>query len=298
MNEYSIIDLFRQEIQTQVTIFRETLGVLRTQPFSMTELERATQAAHSVWGTARLVDLEVASNLAEALKQCFLAAQNKTVTLGEEQIELLLHASDLLLSMSKAVDRDFEQWLSDYSWDLATTQKAISILLSGNVVTGEMPVAQLDNISSMNAVTGETPVPQLLVAQSDAIHSVNELTGETPVPQLPVAQLDEIHSVNVLTGETPVPQLLVAQLDEIHSVNVLTGETPVPQLPIAQSDAIHSVNALSRDDDGSMMDLFRLEAEAQIAVMNDGLLALESNPRSAQALETLMRAAHSIKGSA
>ncbi|MUG96689.1 response regulator, partial [Scytonema sp. UIC 10036] len=224
-NEYSIIDLFRQEIQTQVTTFREALGVLRTQPFSMTELEQATQAAHSVWGIARLVDLEVASNLAEAMKQCFLAAQNKTVTLGEEQIELLLHASDLLLSISKAADKNFQQWLSDYSWDLATTQKAISILLNVNVLKDEM-------------------------------------TGEMPVPQLP--QLQEL------------PQL--------------------PELP--ESDEVSSVNVLPGDDDGSMMDLFRLEAEAQIAVMNDGLLALESNPRSAQALETLMRAAHSIKGSA
>ncbi len=50
--------------------------------------------------------------------------------------------------------------------------------------------------------------------------------------------------------------------------------------------------------DTSMLDLFRLEVEAQAAILNEGLLSLESNPQSAQALESLMRAAHSVKGAA
>jgi two-component system sensor histidine kinase and response regulator WspE len=50
--------------------------------------------------------------------------------------------------------------------------------------------------------------------------------------------------------------------------------------------------------DNSMLDLFRLEVEAQLNILNTGLLSLESNPTSAQDLEALMRAAHSIKGAA
>ncbi len=49
----------------------------------------------------------------------------------------------------------------------------------------------------------------------------------------------------------------------------------------------------------SLMDLFRSEADGQIALMTEGLLALEdeSTPSPA-ALEALMRAAHSLKGAA
>ena len=47
-----------------------------------------------------------------------------------------------------------------------------------------------------------------------------------------------------------------------------------------------------------MMDLFRLEAEAQVTILNNGLLVIENKPQSAQELEALMRAAHSIKGAA
>ena len=49
----------------------------------------------------------------------------------------------------------------------------------------------------------------------------------------------------------------------------------------------------------SLMDLFRSEADGQTALLTEGLLALEgSGVPSASALESLMRAAHSLKGAA
>jgi two-component system, chemotaxis family, sensor histidine kinase and response regulator WspE len=47
-----------------------------------------------------------------------------------------------------------------------------------------------------------------------------------------------------------------------------------------------------------MLDLFRVEAETQVALLTSGLLELERAPAAARPLETLMRAAHSIKGAA
>ncbi len=48
----------------------------------------------------------------------------------------------------------------------------------------------------------------------------------------------------------------------------------------------------------SMLDLFRLETETQTALLASELLELEQNPSAEQKLETLMRAAHSMKGAA
>jgi two-component system sensor histidine kinase and response regulator WspE len=49
----------------------------------------------------------------------------------------------------------------------------------------------------------------------------------------------------------------------------------------------------------SLMDLFRSEADGQVALMAEGLLALEdASTPSPAALESLMRAAHSLKGAA
>ena len=46
------------------------------------------------------------------------------------------------------------------------------------------------------------------------------------------------------------------------------------------------------------MDLFRSEAEGQVATLSEGLIGLEGAVGAAQAIEPLMRAAHSLKGAA
>jgi two-component system, chemotaxis family, sensor histidine kinase and response regulator WspE len=48
----------------------------------------------------------------------------------------------------------------------------------------------------------------------------------------------------------------------------------------------------------SLLDLFSMEVKAQVAAINNNLLALERNPQPKTELAALMRAAHSIKGAA
>src|SRR5215510_10210909 len=48
----------------------------------------------------------------------------------------------------------------------------------------------------------------------------------------------------------------------------------------------------------SLLDLFRVEAENQTAILTSGLLELERGNTDPQLLETLMRATHSLKGAA
>src|SRR5712691_10456708 len=48
----------------------------------------------------------------------------------------------------------------------------------------------------------------------------------------------------------------------------------------------------------SMLELFRAEAENQTSILSSGLLELERDAASEQLFESLMRAAHSLKGAA
>lgn len=240
MSAHSKLELFRQEIEAQVVILKKALPVLRTQPFSTIEFEQATQAAHSAWGTARIVKMEAISNLAQLMKECLIAAQNQAVSLGDEQIDVLLHASDLLLSMSRVANGELEHWMSEHSWDLATTQKAISRVLNSGATVAEVG------------------------SQPSAVGDSEKETGNE-------------EQETELNAPTSPPSLALS----------------VSPTPPAPSSAPPPLSV-----DSSMMELFRLEAEAQVTILNDGLLALENNPQSARALETLMRAAHSIKGAA
>ncbi|MEH2382880.1 MAG: hybrid sensor histidine kinase/response regulator [Nostoc sp.] len=272
MNDYNLLDLFCQEIETQVSILKESLTTLRTQPSSLTDLEQATKAVHSIWGSAKFVEREAAANLAQIMKECFLAAQNSTVTLGDEQIDLLLHSCHLLLSIGKAAEVEFEHWMSEHSWELSTTQKAISIFLGSgttNVSFQKQEIAANLSPSSTFSSSESTVITTEAVSQSSIIF-VQELEPEINVRLNPWS---EAHSTLVISN---------ASTQEIPPITVTASENLTPIV----------------NDDGSMMDLFRLELETQVNLMNEGLLALENNPKSAQALETLMRAAHSIKGAA
>src|SRR6202035_4050369 len=51
-------------------------------------------------------------------------------------------------------------------------------------------------------------------------------------------------------------------------------------------------------EDSSLFDLFRMEAEEQVRVLQVELIQLEAGATSAVVLEDLMRAAHSLKGAA
>ncbi len=55
---------------------------------------------------------------------------------------------------------------------------------------------------------------------------------------------------------------------------------------------------MSDMSDFSMQELFRIEAENQTATLTEGLLSLERDAQARDVLESLMRAAHSIKGAA
>ena len=226
MSDYTLTELFRQETETQITTLKQCLSLLKTQPASQTEIERAINATHNLWGMTQIIEKPAAANIAKLMKDCFIALQKQTCTLGEEQIDILMHAGDLLLNMSQTPEQELEQWISLHTWDLTITQKSISIfLLSGS--------------------------------------------ASTP-PPAPASSKEPVETTN------PPAQPNLAQ----------TNPTPI---------TTPSNFTLT---DSSMMELFRLEIEAQASLLNNGLLALESQPQSAQDLEALMRAAHSIKGAA
>lgn len=213
MRDYSMLDLFRQEVETQVATLKQSLSILKRQPSLVSELETATRSLHAIAGSAQIIELEAAANLAAEMKAGLIASQEHSIDLTEAQIDQLLHAGDLLVGMSNASEKDLERWLAEHTEDLSSTQAAIALLAS--------------------------------------------LRSDTP-----------INSTD-------------ASRDSSRPAPVDPPTEPPPML-----------------GDSSMMELFRLEVEAQATILTNGLLALETQPQSAQELEALMRAAHSVKGAA
>lgn len=214
MRDYSTLDLFRQEVETQVKSLKQSLSILKQQPSQKGELDTAIRSLHAIVGSAQLIEIDVAATLSEKMRVRLIAVQNSSTPLTDALVDRLLHAGDLLIEISDATSNGtLENWLSQHLEDLAQTQAAI---------------------------------------------------GEGDKEAIP---------------PVPLPQRATEPEDSILS------DDPKPNPPSLLLDS-------------SMMELFRLEVESQATLLNNGLLALETQSHSAQELEALMRAAHSVKGAA
>ncbi len=237
-----MLELFRQEVDTHIATLKQCLSILKTQPTAINELEQAIQAAHLLWGNTRIVELDVASNLVQLMKDGLIAAQKQNICLDEEKTEIFLHASDLLLGMSQAIDGNLTAWVKAHALDWNTTLKTIAKI--GNKEEG---------------------IDDLLLVTDNSL----EITDNSP---------QVADNSPQITDNSPQA-----------TDNSPSTSSPPPSPP---------AEVLKLDIDPEMMDLFRLEAEAQVVILNSGLLVIENSPQSMQDLESLMRSAHSIKGAA
>ncbi|PSB20395.1 hybrid sensor histidine kinase/response regulator [Phormidesmis priestleyi ULC007] len=272
MSDYSMLDLFRQEVETQVKSLKQSLSILKQQPSLGGELDTAIRSLHAITGSAQLVEIAAVATLSETMRVRLMAMQANSIALSDVLIEQLLHAGDLLVEMSDATE-EIDRWLSDHAEDLAQTQTAI---VGGNGESMPPPIQQR---------TGHTEV-----IESSSDHQVRPPSPprETKVQSPPI--------LGDLGGEDLGND--GSKDSRVHDTIPKEIRANPPETPDLKPPNDPQPNPPSLLLDSSMMDLFRLEVEAQATLLNNGLLALETQPRSAQELEALMRAAHSIKGAA
>lgn len=97
LSHLSLLELFREEAQTQTRVLSDGLLALEHRPTDASELEACMRAAHSLKGAARIIGLQVGVNIAHVMEECFVAAQRGALTLSTAHIDELLRGVDLLL---------------------------------------------------------------------------------------------------------------------------------------------------------------------------------------------------------
>ena len=210
----SMLDLFRTEVETYVAILNDGLLALENDPSATDRLEALMRAAHSIKGGARIVELDQAVKVAHSMEDCFVAAQKGQISLGSDQIDILLKGVDILSRLSEALGEGIQDWLTQHK-------------------------SEIDQVVSVT-------------------EGILKLEDKGPSPP-------------------PAGDLV----------------SPAPDKP--EQTAAEGKTVIA---DASMLDLFKTEMETYVAILNDGLLALENDPSATDNLEALMRAAHSIKGGA
>ncbi len=113
LSNYSMFDLFRVEVENQAQVLTAGLLALERNPAAADQLEATMRAAHSLKGAARIVGLDAGVNVAHAMEDCLVAAQQGRLTLHQARIDLLLSGVDLLTRISHVPEADAEQWAGE-----------------------------------------------------------------------------------------------------------------------------------------------------------------------------------------
>ncbi|MDD2236401.1 MAG: hybrid sensor histidine kinase/response regulator [Kiritimatiellae bacterium] len=177
--------------------------------------------------------------------------------------------------------------------------RAVHSIRGAARIVGVLPVAELAGVMETlltGASEGRGLSPAHLAEIQDASHRLVEL-ADTPAEELPaaLAQCDEVFQA--LTGRLKKPPV-----DESGDVSA----TPPAASDLQQKGASTSGGDRPAEaqkepavnlEELSLPDIFRMDLQEHARMLDQGLVAVESDASAAQ-LENLMRAAHSIKGSA
>jgi two-component system, chemotaxis family, sensor histidine kinase and response regulator WspE len=102
LSRRSLLDLFREEAQTQTRTLSSGLLALEAAPADPATLESCMRATHSLKGAARIVGLPEAVEVASTMEDCFVAAQHGELRIDAARIDALLVGIDMLLAAGDA----------------------------------------------------------------------------------------------------------------------------------------------------------------------------------------------------
>jgi two-component system, chemotaxis family, sensor histidine kinase and response regulator WspE len=117
LNDVSMADLFRREVERQSTLLTDGLLTLERNPSAIEELSGLMRAAHSLKGAARIVGYEPAVQIAHAMEDCFVAAQAQNLSL-ENRIDGLLSGVDLLGRIAQVSPETFQTWTVEHKSEI------------------------------------------------------------------------------------------------------------------------------------------------------------------------------------
>lgn len=109
LSQMSMLDLFRQEAESQTAILNVGLLELEHNPTDSEQLEVCMRAAHSLKGAARIIGLQAGVDVAHVMEDCFVLAQQGKLLLRRKQIDVLLNGTDLLIRVANPPGND-ETW--------------------------------------------------------------------------------------------------------------------------------------------------------------------------------------------
>ncbi|GBE13928.1 gliding motility regulatory protein [bacterium BMS3Abin13] len=226
LSSMSMMDLFRQEAESHCAALSDNLLSLERKPTDPEVLASLMRAAHSIKGAARIVDLPVVVELAHAMEDVFVAAQDGKLVLGREDIDLLLQGMDMLDGIGRVAEDKMTAWLAGQSTAINTLVADFKTLAAGG---GKKSAAGKEAPPDIRTVPPPSPAPEKKTArQSPAdLSSMSMMDLFRQEAESHCATLSD----NLLSLERKPtdPEVLASLMRAAHSIK---GAARIVDLPV------------------------------------------------------------------
>ncbi|WP_322104481.1 hybrid sensor histidine kinase/response regulator [Paraburkholderia sp. J41] len=213
LSRRSLLDLFREEAQTQTRTLAAGLLALEAAPEDAATLEDCMRATHSLKGAARIVGLPEAVIVASAMEDCFVAAQQGGLRIDAARIDVLLAGIDLL---NAAGDADAPPLAREAA-------EAFGARLSGAAGAHAFAPAPAPRPEAMDALAASLRLPAL-----EAQHGANP---EAPPPSAEAAAQTAAQANADVSAPANTAASAPASAPADATANATAAAEPAPKIP-------------------------------------------------------------------
>lgn len=238
----AILELFYAE--TEACAATLSRGLAQLEPGDAAGLEDLMRAAHSLKGAARIVGIGVATRLAHAMEECFVAAQNQSLVLGGRHVDVLLEAVDVLADIAHDRAGGLARWQAEKGHVADELVERLQRAAAGEPIPDAAPVPVNVPVAAISGAApealAERPSSADMAALVKAAGSALKLTAN---PQDRVVRV-AAQSINRLMG------LAGESLVESQRVQMLGNS--MQRLKRKQSDLADVLEALTRRGEATL----------------------------------------------
>jgi two-component system sensor histidine kinase and response regulator WspE len=156
-DEFPMLDLFRAEVAQHTAALRAGLPALAGTLAEPQQVEPLTHAAHGIKGAARIVGIEAAAHLANALEEVLAAAQAGRTALTAADVDVALGATEVLAALSNLDNDTLPAWPGPLDSALAEQLTAVA---AGGVATRPPALPATGSTISAPPEVGTPPVAE------------------------------------------------------------------------------------------------------------------------------------------
>ncbi|NCF70305.1 MAG: hypothetical protein GWP59_01255, partial [Chlamydiales bacterium] len=203
MTDDAMFELFRADLEEQLEVLSSGLLSLEEDPENADLYEALMRAAHSIKGASKVIRLDMVTDLAHVVEDCFVLAQKGSLALTSDHIDVFLEALDIFETLKEEKPDTLDSWKVKHEKEITPLHKRVkNIALGEDAPLVASSASSKPSESKVEEKVTPAPVSTPAVGTDDEF----EIPLAAPLPD------DEDPAENL--GELGMLDLFQADLDE------------------------------------------------------------------------------------